>query len=399
MIRAEQKFQKNGQRGRAETLLSLGEARDHFSMYVFLCPFSCLNVSVLFCVSSLPCFYLFENICHWLNLLKNFKLIRRSRAWPKNKQVGPRFFWSFRSPGLDLPLSFFLCCFWLFFSSFQCFFNLFFILPHHTSITSLSCFHFCFSIDAHLSSSDLCIFLLSLLILFLDIFPFYHFSHLLFPRMGDSRSNTCSDVSVSRFRPPVFSPFFFLFLLSKVWHLFWSRLKACGMCMQCISVHDDQPTQGLLLKAKLMQRALRNLLMTENGTEKLDNELITTLFENITTLAQTTPVHACRRKKQQRTSHISRRKRHTTQQVTVFRFPPAIRTLDCFPDVFACNVITLDQCWILIVRRRNNQTEQKRDVHGWNTQLNSTRPLSHASTLSNFQLGTRLWSRGHQLFV
>ena len=35
-----------------------------------------------------------------------------------------------------------------------------------------------------------------------------------------------------------------------------------------------------------MQRALRNMLMTENGTEKLDNELITTLFENITTLAQ-----------------------------------------------------------------------------------------------------------------
>ena len=35
-----------------------------------------------------------------------------------------------------------------------------------------------------------------------------------------------------------------------------------------------------------MQRALRNMLMSENGTEKLDNELITTLFENITTLAQ-----------------------------------------------------------------------------------------------------------------
>ena len=35
-----------------------------------------------------------------------------------------------------------------------------------------------------------------------------------------------------------------------------------------------------------MQRALRNVLMTENGREKLDNELITTLFENITTRAQ-----------------------------------------------------------------------------------------------------------------
>ena len=31
--------------------------------------------------------------------------------------------------------------------------------------------------------------------------------------------------------------------------LFWSRLKACGKCMQCISVQDDQPTQRLLLKA------------------------------------------------------------------------------------------------------------------------------------------------------
>ena len=31
--------------------------------------------------------------------------------------------------------------------------------------------------------------------------------------------------------------------------LFFLRLKACGMCMQCISVHDDQPTQRLLLKA------------------------------------------------------------------------------------------------------------------------------------------------------
>ena len=35
-----------------------------------------------------------------------------------------------------------------------------------------------------------------------------------------------------------------------------------------------------------MQRALRNTLMTENETEKLDNELITTLFEIFTTLAQ-----------------------------------------------------------------------------------------------------------------
>ena len=35
-----------------------------------------------------------------------------------------------------------------------------------------------------------------------------------------------------------------------------------------------------------MQRALCNMLMTENGTQKPDNELTTTLLENITTLAQ-----------------------------------------------------------------------------------------------------------------
>ena len=54
------------------------------------------------------------------------------------------------------------------------------------------------------------------------------------------------------------------------------------MCMQCISVHDDQPTQRLPLKAN----SCNVHCATENGTEKLDNELITTLFENITTLAQ-----------------------------------------------------------------------------------------------------------------
>ena len=65
------------------------------------------------------------------------------------------------------------------------------------------------------------------------------------------------------------------------------------MCMQCISVYDDQPTQTTPTESKLMQRALHNTLMTENGTEKLDNELITTLFENITDACATTPVHVC----------------------------------------------------------------------------------------------------------
>ena len=55
---------------------------------------------------------------------------------------------------------------------------------------------------------------------------------------------------------------------------------------QAIFVQDDQPTQRLLLKADSCNVALSNMLMTENGTEKLDNELTTTLLENITTLAQ-----------------------------------------------------------------------------------------------------------------
>ena len=51
-----------------------------------------------------------------------------------------------------------------------------------------------------------------------------------------------------------------------------------------------------------MQRALCNMLMTENGTEKPDNELTTTLFENITTLAQ---LHQFKRaeEKQQKITH------------------------------------------------------------------------------------------------
>ena len=51
-----------------------------------------------------------------------------------------------------------------------------------------------------------------------------------------------------------------------------------------------------------MQRALCNMLMTENGTEKPDNELTTTLLENITTIAQ---LHQYKRaeEKQQKITH------------------------------------------------------------------------------------------------
>ena len=120
--------------------------------------------------------------------------------------------------------------------------------------------------------------------------------------------------------------------------------------MQCISL-TTTPTES-----NLMQRALRNTLMTENGTEKLDNELITTLSENITTLAQLHQFTRAEGKTTKDRPH-NQKKRHITQLVTVSRFPPAIRSTDCFPDVFACNVTTLDQCCVLIVRRRNNKTK------------------------------------------
>ena len=56
-----------------------------------------------------------------------------------------------------------------------------------------------------------------------------------------------------------------------------------------------------------MQRALCNMLMTENGTEKLDNELTTTLFENITTLAQLHQYKRAEEKNNKNTIHPSRR--------------------------------------------------------------------------------------------
>ena len=61
-----------------------------------------------------------------------------------------------------------------------------------------------------------------------------------------------------------------------------------------------------------MQRALRNTQMTENGTEKLDSELITTLFENITTLAPLHQFTRAERKKTKDRPHIQK-KRHITQ--------------------------------------------------------------------------------------
>ena len=66
------------------------------------------------------------------------------------------------------------------------------------------------------------------------------------------------------------------------------------------------------VESRLMQRAMCNMLMTENGTEKLDNELTTTLFENITTLAQTHQFKRAEEKQQKYHSPVEK-KRYITQ--------------------------------------------------------------------------------------
>ena len=62
-----------------------------------------------------------------------------------------------------------------------------------------------------------------------------------------------------------------------------------------------------------MQRALCNMLMTENGTEKVDNELTTTLFENITTLAQLHQFTRAEGKNNKKYLSPVQKKRHITQ--------------------------------------------------------------------------------------
>ena len=61
-----------------------------------------------------------------------------------------------------------------------------------------------------------------------------------------------------------------------------------------------------------MQHALCNMLMTENGTEKPENELTKTLLENITTLAQ---LHQYKRAEGKTTKYRPpvQTKRHITQ--------------------------------------------------------------------------------------
>ena len=94
------------------------------------------------------------------------------------------------------------------------------------------------------------------------------------------------------------------------------------MCMQCISVQDDQPTQRLLLKANSCNVHCATCWWLKTGPEKLDNELTTTLFENITTLAQPTPVHACWRKNNKIPVTRPEETSHNSIGHSYPRFPP-----------------------------------------------------------------------------
>ena len=84
----------------------------------------------------------------------------------------------------------------------------------------------------------------------------------------------------------------------------WSRLKDCGMCTQCVSVSDEQTYTTTPAESKLMQRALRNTLMTANGGENWTTNWshhcskISRRLRNYTNSSVL--------KEQQRTSHVTR---------------------------------------------------------------------------------------------
>ena len=144
------------------------------------------------------------------------------------------------------------------------------------------------------------------------------------------------------------------------------------MCTQCVSVSDEQPSQQLLLKA-LVQRALRNTLMTENGTEKLDNELITTLLENITTLAQRVL------KEQQRTSHKTRR---NVAYLNRSRYPGSHQRYVPLTALLTCSLATLPLLTNAVYSSYDagTLTKPNRDV---TCMAGIPIVLSHASTLSH----------------
>ena len=141
-------------------------------------------------------------------------------------------------------------------------------------------------------------------------------------------------------------------LISKVWHCFDqdSRPAECA-CSESVSMMIN------LLNDSYWKQTHATCTTQHTDDWKRDSETRQRIDHHTVRKyhdACATTVHTCWRKTTKDRPHIQK-KRHMTQKVTVSRFPPAIRTLDCFPDVFACNVTTLDQCCVLIVRRRNNQ--------------------------------------------
>ena len=60
---------------------------------------------------------------------------------------------------------------------------------------------------------------------------------------------------------------------------------------------------------------------------------------------------------------------------------------DCSLDVFTCNITKLDQCCVLILRRRKikpNWDVTWRDLHGWKTQLILTKRIKTGAVFPDF---------------
>ena len=95
-------------------------------------------------------------------------------------------------------------------------------------------------------------------------------------------------------------------VLSKVWHCFWSRIKAFGMCMQCISVQDDQPTQRLLLEANSCNVHCATCWWLKTGQRTWTTNWSQHCPKKSRRLRNYTSSRVSK-KNQQRTGHVSRR--------------------------------------------------------------------------------------------
>ena len=101
-----------------------------------------------------------------------------------------------------------------------------------------------------------------------------------------TQKHTYRNRSTNRDLQTVSEKIFDLYCETKCDIFAWSRLKACGMCTQCVSASDKRPTRQLLLKANSCNVHYTTHWGLEAGEKNGDNELISPLFEHITTLAQ-----------------------------------------------------------------------------------------------------------------